>query len=107
MYRIEHFEFHDARAQALRVRAGSLLRLGAGRLWITLEGGSEDIWLQPGEQWCAPRAARLWLSAEPLAQFEVLHAVARTAAPEHGIRSVQTQPPRRVPSLPLGAAVPQ
>ena len=107
MYRIEHFEFHDARAQALRVRAGSLLRLSAGRLWITLEGGSEDIWLQPGEQWCAPRAARLWLSAEPRARFEVLHAVAQVSAAKPGIRSAQTQPPSRAPSLPLGTAFPQ
>ncbi|AOY91930.1 hypothetical protein BKK79_09075 [Cupriavidus sp. USMAA2-4] len=47
-----------------RVRHGERVTALAGRLWLTLEGGSADIWLRPGESFDPPEGDRVWLSAE-------------------------------------------
>jgi hypothetical protein len=73
MYRIEQFELDHPQARTLHLQAGTCLRVNAGRLWVTAEGGSADIWLQAGEQWQLPKTLRLWISSEPSAVFQVLH----------------------------------
>lgn len=81
MYRIEQFELNGPRAGSFRLAAGSSLRVSSGRLWVTVEGGSEDIWLLPGDLWQCPKALRLWISAEPEAEFQVLHLAEKARGP--------------------------
>jgi hypothetical protein len=75
MYRMELFECSAATPIQLHLKAGSSIRVHSGRLWLTVEGQSEDIWLCGGEQWSAPRDLQVWLSAEPVASFGLLHPV--------------------------------
>ena len=92
MYRIESFEMSTFRAVAFRSRAGAVIRVTAGRLWLTVQGRPDDVWLQAGECWSVPGAdALLWLSAEPSACFQLAHVI----APRH----------RRVAQLALAFSV--
>jgi hypothetical protein len=63
---------------------GALLRVISGRVWLTLEGRSEDIWLMPGEEWRATAAVRVWLSAEPTARLQRLEPVPHGAEARWG-----------------------
>jgi len=47
-----------------RARHGQRVSALEGRIWLTLEGGSADIWLLPGAAFDPPEGARVWLSAE-------------------------------------------
>lgn len=77
MYRIENFELSTSRVVAFQAKAGCVIRVTAGRLWLTVQGQPRDVWLQAGESWTAPRVdAVLWLSAEPSASFQMAHAMA-------------------------------
>lgn len=69
MHQFEHYEFTGTRTLSLVVVAGTLLRLQTGRLWLTMQGNADDIWLNAGDEWQALRASRLHLSAEPQATF--------------------------------------
>ena len=73
MYRLELFECRTTPIQ-LHLKAGSGIRLNTGRLWLTVEGQREDVWLCAGEQWDALRDVKVWLSAESVAHFGLLHA---------------------------------
>lgn len=73
MYRIELFECRTTPIQ-LHLKAASAIRLNTGMLWLTVEGQCEDVWLRAGEQWDAPRDVKVWLSAESVAHFGLLHA---------------------------------
>ena len=45
----------------------------SGAIWLTIEGESEDIWLQAGERIGLKAGQRVWLSAEhDRARFTVL-----------------------------------
>lgn len=72
MHHIQHWELRSASAQRVSVDQGCVLRVSEGRVWITLEQGSEDIWLLPGQAWRAPGRVHLWISADPVAQMQVL-----------------------------------
>jgi hypothetical protein len=93
MYRLELFECRAAPIQ-LHLKAGNSIRVSAGRLWLTVEGKLEDVWLRGGEQWDASRNLKVWLSAESVASFGLLHAIvsadgrcAGSARPQgHGYR---------------------
>jgi hypothetical protein len=74
MYRLELFECRTTPIQ-LHLKAGSGIRLNTGRLWLTVEGQCEDVWLRADEQWDAPHDVKVWLSAESVAHFGLLHAV--------------------------------
>jgi hypothetical protein len=71
MHLIEHYELRTPRVVAFQLKAQSEIRVVSGRLWLTLEGLPEDVWLQPGEAWTLPVNGQLWLSAEPVAAFRV------------------------------------
>ena len=82
MHRIENFELSTCRVVAFHASAGTVIRVTAGRLWLTVQGQSHDVWLQAGESWSVPGAnAVLWLSAEPLACFQMAHAIAPRLRP--------------------------
>jgi hypothetical protein len=72
MHRIDEWEIRDAQARPIEMREGCALRVRSGRIWLTLERGVEDIWLLPGDEWFAPQAVRVWLSAEPTATLQHL-----------------------------------
>ena len=77
MHRIESFELSTFRVVAFHASAGTVIRVTAGRLWLTVQGQPVDVWLQAGESWSVPGAnAVLWLSADPLACFQMAHAIA-------------------------------
>lgn len=77
MYRIENFELSSSRVVALQAKAGCVIRVTAGRLWITVQGHPHDIWLQAGERWTVPLVnAVVWLSAEPSASFQMARTIA-------------------------------
>jgi hypothetical protein len=77
MYQIENFELNTSRVVALQAKAGCVIRVTAGRLWITVQGQPDDVWLQAGESWSVPGGgAVVWLSAEPSASFQMAHAIA-------------------------------
>ena len=82
MHRIENFELSTSRVVAFQASAGTVIRVTAGRLWLTVQGQPADVWLQAGESWSVPGAnAVLWLSAEPVACFQIAHAVAARLRP--------------------------
>ena len=77
MYQIENFALSTSRAVAFRAKAGCVIRVTAGRLWLTVQGHPHDFWLQAGERWTVPAVnAVVWLSAEPSASFQMAHAIA-------------------------------
>lgn len=71
MHLIENYELRTPGVLAFELMAGSEIRVVTGRLWLTLEGFAEDVWLQAGEAWALPANGRLWLSAEPVADFRI------------------------------------
>jgi Protein of unknown function (DUF2917) len=71
MYQIEHFELNSARAIAFQLKTNCVIRVTTGRLWLTIQGHLNDVWLQAGDGWTMPLNGKLWLSAEPLAMFQV------------------------------------
>lgn len=71
MYQIETFELGTSRVALFRLKAGCVIRVTQGRLWLTLQGQSDDIWLHTGERWTVPVNGVLWLSAEPRAEFKM------------------------------------
>lgn len=73
MQRLDRFESTSATPSRLHVTAGSSIRVCQGRLWLTIEGQLEDVWLAPGEAWHASAHVTVWLSGEPQASFELLH----------------------------------
>lgn len=72
MYQIEHFELSAPRVVALALKAGAVIRVSSGRLWLTVQDQPDDIWLHAGAAWTLPAPGTLWLSAEPAATFQVL-----------------------------------
>src|SRR5213595_501246 len=36
----------------------------AGKLWVTVEGNPDDIWLEPGAEMALPEGYRVWLSGD-------------------------------------------
>ncbi|WP_367849155.1 DUF2917 domain-containing protein [Rhodoferax sp. WC2427] len=81
MVRIEHFELRTPDVVALRLPAGAVVRVGTGRLWLTQEGRSEDVWLQAHGSWTAPQAVSVRLSAEPSVDFQIAQPAAVRRAP--------------------------
>lgn len=82
MHRIENFELSTLCVVTLQARAGTVIRVTAGRLWLTVQRQPLDVWLQAGESWSVPGAnAVLWLSAEALACFQIAHAIAARRRP--------------------------
>ena len=71
MVRIEHFELRTPDVVALRLPAGAVVRVSTGRLWLTQDGRSEDVWLQAHGSWTAPQAVSVRLSAEPSVDFQI------------------------------------
>jgi hypothetical protein len=85
MHRIEQWEIRDALARPMSLPAASVLRVTAGRVWLTQEHGGDDIWLLPGEEWRATQPVRVWLSAEPTATLQRLTLeTGRPPVPAHG-----------------------
>ncbi|WP_454766925.1 DUF2917 domain-containing protein [Cupriavidus campinensis] len=61
-----------------RARHGQSVTALEGRLWLTIEGQTADVWLRAGDVFALPEGARIWLSGEsPLARFQL----AETPAP--------------------------
>lgn len=73
MHLIENYELTAPRAVAFQLKAGSEIRVVSGRLWLTLQGQPEDVWLKAGEVWTLPVIGQVWLSAEPAAHFRIAH----------------------------------
>ncbi len=82
MVQIEHFELATPRTVALALSAGCVIRTTSGRLWLTVQGHAEDVWLQAGECWTLPAAGTVWMSAEPLAVFQVALTINRWRWPK-------------------------
>lgn len=76
MYQIEHFELNSACAIAFQLKTNCVIRVTTGRLWLTIQGRLNDVWLQAGDEWSMPVNGRLWLSAEPLAMFQIARPIA-------------------------------
>jgi hypothetical protein len=77
MYKIEHYELSAQHPVACPLKAGCVVRVDTGRLWLTLQGRVNDVWLQTGEAWVLPVDGTLWLSAEPVARFNIAQPLAR------------------------------
>ena len=76
MYQIEHFELNSARAIAFQLKTDCIIRVTTGRLWLTMQGRLTDVWLHAGDDWTMPSNGKLWLSAEPLAMFQIARPIA-------------------------------
>jgi quercetin dioxygenase-like cupin family protein len=64
MREVRIFELeHDEPASAWRVAQPSIFKVIAGEIWLTVEGDSEDHWLQAGESIELPGRAVAWISA--------------------------------------------
>ncbi len=77
MHKIEHYELHAQHPVACQLKAECVVRVDTGRLWLTLQGRTNDVWLQAGEAWMLPVDGTLWLSAEPIASFHIAQPLAR------------------------------
>jgi hypothetical protein len=75
MHQIEHFQLATPQPISLKLRAGCVIRVTHGRLWVTRPNHLEDVWLHAGERWMLPDSAAVWLSAEPQAQFQLAHSL--------------------------------
>lgn len=76
MYQIIHFELNASRVAAFQLKPGAVIRVTAGRLWLTLQGQTDDVWLRAGDHWTLPAGrAIVWLSAEPTAEFQIAQPV--------------------------------
>ena len=88
MYQIETFELSTSRVALFQLKAGCVIRVTGGRLWLTRQGRAEDIWLRTGECWTVPVNNVLYLSAEPTAEFQIAQALPQQQAPtaphDHG-----------------------
>ncbi len=78
MYQIETFELNTSRVAMFRLEAGCIIRLANGRIWLTLQGFMDDIWLRAGESWTSPVNGTLCLSAEPIAMFQIAQPIMPT-----------------------------
>jgi Protein of unknown function (DUF2917) len=76
MYQIEHFELNAAHAIAFQLKTDCVIRVTTGRLWLTMQGRLTDVWLHAGDDWTMPSNGKLWLSAEPLALFQIARPLA-------------------------------
>ena len=83
MQSMEWFESSSDAPARLQLAAGACIRVRAGRLWLTVEGQANDVWLGAGESWSAAQAANVWLSGEPVAQFAVLRPRLRQIASQN------------------------
>ena len=81
MYQIETFELSTSRVALFQLKAGGVIRVTGGRLWLTRQGRAEDIWLRTGECWTVPVNSVLYLSAEPTAAFQIAQALLQQQAP--------------------------
>lgn len=79
MHKIEHYELRAQHPVACQLKAGCRVRVDTGRLWLTLQGRANDVWLQAGEAWVLPVDGTLWLSAEPIASFHIAQPLAQHA----------------------------
>lgn len=76
MYQIENFELNKSSVVGFQLKTGCLIRVTAGRLWLTLQGQPGDVWLQAGECWTMPAVnATVWLSAEPTTEFQIAQSI--------------------------------
>lgn len=75
MVRIEHFELTTPHTASLALEAGCVIRVSSGRLWLTVQGQSDDVWLQAEGCFTLPTRGKVWISAEPAAQFQVARRV--------------------------------
>lgn len=82
MVRIEQFELRSPHTVALRLPRAAVIRVGAGRLWLTRPGHADDVWLTTDGSWTAPERATVWVSAEPSADFQI---ASPAPAPARGI----------------------
>ncbi|WP_455279121.1 DUF2917 domain-containing protein [Cupriavidus necator] len=79
MRELRTFEL-DEPGQPVSWRAGygQTVCAAAGKLWVTVEGDPNDIWLEPGAELALPEGYRVWLSGDgPGARFTL----AQTPAP--------------------------
>ena len=81
MYQIDTFELNTARVALFRLKAGCVVRVTGGRLWMTHQGQAEDIWLGTGEHWTLPMSDVLYLSAEPTVTFQIAQVLPQQKAP--------------------------
>lgn len=65
MQELRDFEL-DGSGRPVGWRAGAGQRIVAreGRIWLTVEGDSRDVWLRPGDEHALPDGAMVWLSGE-------------------------------------------
>ena len=81
MYRIETFELSQPRVAAFQLKAGCVIRVTAGSLWLTQQGQSNDVWLQDGGRWTLPAKGMVWLSAETAAAFQIAQPIMKEWRP--------------------------
>jgi hypothetical protein len=81
MVEIKHFEMSTPSIAALALDGGSVIRLISGRLWLTVQGQSDDVWLTASGNFTLSARGTVWISAEPAAQFQVAQRVAHWRGP--------------------------
>jgi quercetin dioxygenase-like cupin family protein len=63
----------------------------AGQLWLTMELDAEDVWLEKGQSFVVPAAARAWISAGQGGARVTVSSAGRAAmtrsASRHGMRA--------------------
>ncbi|MDC8786411.1 DUF2917 domain-containing protein [Roseateles koreensis] len=104
MYRIVELELRDAVARPLHLRQGCILRVLTGRVWLTQDRDSADLWLLPAQEWQAPASAsvKLWLSGEPTASLQILNPIRKTdTSPLKPLFAIRL---RSAPARPLESA---
>lgn len=71
-----YFQLDKSQTLALAVVSGAMVQVTQGRIWLTLEGHSRDVWLNTHDRWAVPLDAKVWISGDGAAVFTVSQPVA-------------------------------
>lgn len=71
MHTDEHINLSNEFPIALSLKAGDLLQVNTGCIWLTLQGHARDVWVRAEESWSLPLNARVWIGTDNGANFLV------------------------------------
>lgn len=67
MKSVQHYELDQNSASSFDADTDCRLRVTSGRVWLTLEGQLDDVWLNADAEYAIAKGSTVWLGAEPAA----------------------------------------
>jgi hypothetical protein len=66
MKAVRHFELDQNTASRHHADTDCRIRVVSGRVWLTVEGQSHDVWLDANADHAINKGSAVWLGAEPV-----------------------------------------